>query len=328
MQIYWFLPRYSLTLDDKANSMKQYLRPSYLKPGDTVAVVALASALSEASRQTMYWKDLLESWGLHVKLGKHLYDSAPGDFAGRDEDRAADLTEMLLDPDVKAIISFRGGYGSMRTVRAMDLDLFTAYPKWLVGFSDITVFHAVLQQRGMESILGAMPSTIGPDAGADAKISEESLRKALFGEIQSYRTAPHPYNHTGTAGGRLVGGNLSLVVSCLGTPWQNPLTEDSILFIEDVDERMYNIDRMLLTLQQGGTFDRAKAVIIGQFTDTSGEDQWQRKAIDLVHEYMAPLDKPVLFGFDSGHEHPNYSLYLGREVSLEIKKEGGWLSFK
>ena len=303
--------------------MKKYLQPAYLQPGDTVAVVALASALSEASRQTIYWKEMLESWGLRVKLGKHLYDRAPGDFAGRDEDRAADLTEMLLDPEVKAIISFRGGYGSMRTVRAMDLSLFDMHPKWLVGFSDITVFHAVLQSRGIESILGAMPSTLGPDS----KPSEESLRKALFGEIKSYRTAPHDFNHTGSARGRLVGGNLSLVVSCLGTPWQNSLTEDSILFIEDVDERMYNLDRMLLTLQQGGTFDRAKAVVIGQFTDTSGEDEWQRKAIDLVNEYMAPLSKPVLFGFDCGHEHPNYSLYLGREVSLDVTPDGGYLKF-
>ena len=304
--------------------MKQYLRPEYLKPGDTVAVVALASALSEASRKTMYWKEMLESWGLRVKLGKHLYDSSPGEFAGRDEDRAADLTEMLLDPEVKAIISFRGGYGSMRTVRAMDPGLFEKHPKWLVGFSDITVFHAVLQSRGIESILGAMPRTLGDDS----QISAESLRQALFGEIRSYRTAPHAFSHTGSARGRLVGGNLSLVVSCLGTSWQNPLTEDSILFIEDVDERMYNLDRMLLTLQQGGAFDRAKAVIIGQFTDTSGEDEWQRKALDLVHEYMAPLDKPVLFGFDCGHEHPNYSIYLGREVSLEITPDGGLLSFE
>jgi len=289
-------------------------------------VVALASALSEASRQTMYWKEMLESWGLHVKLGKHLYDSAPGEFAGRDEDRAADLTEMLRDPEVKAIISFRGGYGSMRTVRAMDLSLFDRYPKWLVGFSDITVFHAVLQSRGMESILGAMPSTIGPAAGPAARVSEESLRKALFGEIRSYCTAPHAYSVTGAARGRLVGGNLSLFVSCLRTPWENHLDEDSILFIEDVDERMYNLDRMLLTLQQGGFFARPKGIVIGQFTDTSGEDEWQRKAIDLVHEYM-PADKPVLFDFDCGHDHPNYSLYLGREVTLDVTEDGGFLKF-
>ncbi len=303
--------------------MKAYIRPDFLKKGDTVAVVAMASALSPQSRQTLYWKEMFESWGLQVKIGKHLYDSAPGDFAGSDQDRAADITEMLLDPEVKALVSFRGGYGSMRTLRALDLELFSQHPKWLVGFSDITVFHAMLQSRGIESILGAMPSTVGEGSA----VSEESLRKALFGEIKSYRTAPHAFNHTGSARGRLVGGNLSLIVSCLGTPWQNRLRENSILFIEDVDERMYNLDRMLLTLQQGGTFDRAKAVIIGQFTDTSGEDQWQRKALDLVNEYMAPLDKPVLFGFDCGHEHPNYSLYLGREVSLDITSDGGSIKF-
>ena len=303
--------------------MKAYIRPEFLKKGDTVAVVAMASALSSQSRQTLYWKEMFESWGLHVKIGKPLYDSAPGDFAGSDQDRAADITEMLLDPEVKALVSFRGGYGSMRTLRALDLDLFSQHPKWLVGFSDITVFHAMLQSRGIESILGAMPSTVGEGSA----VSEESLRKALFGEIKSYRTAPHAFNHTGSARGRLVGGNLSLIVSCLGTPWQNRLRENSILFIEDVDERMYNLDRMLLTLQQGGTFDRANAVIIGQFTDTSGEDEWQRKALDLVNEYMAPLDKPVLFGFDCGHEHPNYSLYLGREVTLDITSDGGSIKF-
>jgi muramoyltetrapeptide carboxypeptidase len=172
-----------------------------------------------------------------------------------------------------------------------------------------------------------MPSTIGPDAGPDSKISEESLRKALFGEIKSYRTAPHDYSVLGSARGRLVGGNLSLFVSCLRTPWENHLDEDSILFIEDVDERMYNLDRMLLTLQQGGFFERSKGIVIGQFTDTSGEDEWQRKAIDLVHEYM-PSDKPVLFGFDCGHEHPNYSLYLGREVTLDVTPDGGYLKFE
>ena len=303
--------------------MRQYIRPEFLKPGDTVAVVAMASSLSEKSRQTLYWKAMLESWGLHVKTGKHLYDSEPGEFAGTDADRAADITQALLDPEVKAIISFRGGYGSMRTVRAMNLDLFTEHPKWIVGFSDITVFHAMLQRRGMESILGAMPSTIGEP---DSRVSEESLRKALFGEIKSYRTAPHPYNKAGKARGRLVGGNLSLVYSCLRTPWENPLRENSILFLEDVDERMYTIDRMLLTLQQGGFLERAKGIVIGQFTDTAGEDEWKRKVLDLVNEYM-PAGKPVLFGFDCGHEHPNYSLYLGREVTLEVTDDGGYLKF-
>ena len=303
--------------------MRQYIRPEYLKPGDTVAVMAMASSLSEASRQTLYWKEMLESWGLHVKLGKHLYDSAPGELAGCDDCRAADIAEALLDPEVKALISFRGGYGSMRTVRSLDVKLFAEHPKWLVGFSDITVFHSVLQSLGIESILGAMPSTLGKDS----KPSEESLRQALFGEIREYRAAAHPFSKPGQAHGRLVGGNLTLIVSCLRTPWENLLDEDSILFIEDVDERMYSIDRMLLTLQQGGFFERAKGIIVGQFTDTSGEDEWKRTVLELVNEYMAPLQKPVLFGFDCGHEHPNNSLYLGREATLTIDPHGARLAY-
>ena len=302
--------------------MKPFIRPTFLKPGDTVSVVAMASSLSEKSRQTLYWKEMLESWGLRVKTGKHLYDTEPGDFAGRDADRAADIAEALRDPEVKAIISFRGGYGSMRTVRALDTSLFTEHPKWIVGFSDITVFHAVLQSCGIESILGAMPSTVGEGSA----VSEESLRKALFGQIRSYRTAPHPFNRSGKARGRLVGGNLSLVHSCLRTPWEVRPRENFILFLEDVDERMYNLDRMLLTLQQGGLFERAAGILIGQFTDTAGEDEWKRSAIELVNEYM-PAGKPVLFGFDCGHEHPNHSLYLGREVTLDVGPDGGYLMF-
>lgn len=302
--------------------MNQYIRPEFLKKGDTAAVVAPASALNEESRKATHWKELLESWGLTVKTGSHLYDSMPGEFAGSEEDRAADLREALLDPEVKAIISFRGGYGSMHALRAIDTSLFKAHPKWLVGFSDITVLHAMLQRHGIESIHGAMPSTLGEHS----RVSEESLRKALFGELRSYRTASHPFNQTGRASGRLLGGNLTLVCSCLGTPWEVCVNEGDILLIEDVDERMYNLDRMLLTLQQGGLFERAGAVIVGYITDTAGEKEWQRTAHELVREYM-PAGKPVLFGFPAGHEHPNLSLYLGRPIDLTITDDGGYLRF-
>ena len=303
--------------------MDQYIRPEFLKRGDTVAVVAPASALNEESRKATHWKELLESWGLKVKTGRHLYDSMPGGFAGSEEDRAADLCGALLDPEVKAIISFRGGYGSMHAVRSVDTSLFRVHPKWLVGFSDITVLHAVLQSYGIESIHGAMPSTLGEDS----RVSEESLRKALFGELCSYRTASHPFSQTGRAGGRLLGGNLSLVCSCLGTPWEVRMNEGDILLIEDVDERMYNLDRMLLTLQQGGVFERAGAIIVGYFTDTEGEKEWQRTSLELVREYM-PAGKPVLFGFPAGHEHPNLSLYLGRQIDLTITDDGGYIQFR
>lgn len=302
--------------------MKQFIRPDFLKQGDTVAIVAMASSLTEKQRQ-MEWRPLFESWGLKIKTGRHLYDALPGEFAGTDADRAADIVEALLDPEVKAIISFRGGYGSIRTVCEMDTRLFAEHPKWIVGFSDITVFHAALRREGVESILGGMPGTFTGDCAA----SQQYLHDALFGIQTGHVSAPHPYSRQGEAVGRLVGGNLCLFHSLSGTEWGNLLEEPSILFIEDVDERMYNIDRMLMTLRTSGVLDRAKGIIIGQFTDTAGEDEWQRPVIDLVKEHMDRLEYPVLFGFPCGHEHPNFSLYMGREVRLNVTAEGGSLTY-
>ncbi|MBQ0024454.1 MAG: LD-carboxypeptidase [Bacteroidales bacterium] len=304
--------------------MNQYIRPAFLKKGDTVAVVSMASNPPESAREESWLRDI-EAWGVKVRKGKHIYDSIPGDFAGTDEDRASDIEAALLDPEVKAIISWRGGYGSMRTVTHLDTSLFVKHPKWIVGFSDITVFHTLFGKLGLESILGDMPCSFyeGPDSPA----SIEYLRAALFGELKSYSIAPHPYNRFGKARGRVVGGNLSLWNSTIGTPWENRLEEDCILFLEDVEERMLSVDRMLLTLKCGGWLDRARAVIIGQFTDTAGEDKWNRDVYSLVREYTDTLDVPVLFGFPCGHEHPNMSLYLGREAEIEVSAEGGILNY-
>lgn len=304
--------------------MKQYIRPQFLKKGDTVTVLAMASNPPESAKEER-WVKVIESWGLKVKKGKHLYDAIPGEFAGTDADRAADIEEALRDPEVKAIISWRGGYGSIRTVATLDTSLFVKYPKWIVGFSDITVFHALFGTLGLESIHGNMPCNFFD--GPDSEKSNEILRSALFGEIKSYTTAPHPYSRFGKARGRLIGGNLSLWSSTIGTPWENHIDEDCILFIEDIDERMLSVDRMLWTMKCGGYLDRAKAIIIGQFTDTNGEDEWKRDVYSLIKEHMDRLDCPVLFGCDCGHEQPNISLYLGREVELTVAPDGGTIEF-
>jgi len=304
--------------------MQHFIRPSYLKPGDTIGVVAMASAISNSQLTPEYedkWNSIFSSWGLKIKKGKYLYNSLPGDFAGDDILRAEDMREMLLDDEVKAIISYRGGYGSMRTLSHLDLNLFKEHPKWLVGFSDITIFHNALRSLGIESILGAMPSTFG-DASQQ---TFDSLHGALFGAEMRYSTAPHPFSKLGKSRGRLVGGNLCLFVSTIGTPIQNLFEEDSILFIEDIDEKMHTIDRMLLTMRCAGMLDRLKGVIIGQFTDTADSDKWKKDAYTLIKEHTDRLDCPVLFGFPSGHEQPNYSLVLGREAQLEVSPDGGSL---
>jgi Uncharacterized proteins, homologs of microcin C7 resistance protein MccF len=303
--------------------MKHYTTPQYLKAGDTVTVLAAASAPAGSyARPDAQWIPIMESWGLKVKFGKHLYDCLPGDFAGTDAERAADITEALLDDEVKAIISFRGGYGSMRTCMNMDLNLFKEHPKWLVGFSDITIFHAALQKMEIESLHGPMPFSYGK-----SELSQGLLLDALFGRKLDYHIDPHPFNRPGKAKGRLVGGNLALYNSTLNTPWANELDEPCILFLEDIEESMHTIDRMLLSMRAGGWLQKAKGVIIGQFTDIAEEGDWARTAYELIKEHTDTLDCPVMFGMPSGHEQPNYPLIMGREVSLEVGPEGGHLEF-
>jgi len=303
-------------------NIKKFIRPPYLKEGDTVAVITPASAYT-GDYVSQGWREVIESWGLKVKLGKHLYDSIPGEFAGTDADRASDLEAALLDDDVKAIICYRGGYGTMRTIMNMDLNLFVQHPKWLVGFSDITVLHAALHRLGVESILGPMCFAYTNDPTG----SYVNTRDALFGKVTECHSDPHPFSHCGQARGRLMGGNLALFNSTIGTVWENTVQEPSILFLEDIDERIHNIDRMLVTLRAGGILERAKAVIIGQFTDIQNEDKWKRTVYELIKEHTDTLDTPVLFGFPCGHEYPNLALYMGRELSLEVNSNGGTLKF-
>lgn len=308
----------------------KYIRPDFLKAGDTIGVVAFASVVSQQQKLSR-WREIFESWGLKVKESDHLYDSYVGELSAPDKDRASDFMKFLLDDEIKAIISFRGGYGSMRTLSIMDFEQIKNHPKWIVGFSDITALHCAIQKCGVESILGSMPSTILKFAeepnNLDLAKSVESLRCALFGEKQKFDAKPHKYNRPGVASGRLVGGNLTLFRSAVGTKYENHLDEDSILLLEDVDEVLYVIDRKMLSLQEGGFFSRAKGIIIGQFTDTQREEVWGCSAYDLINDYMSKLDIPVAFGFSSGHEHPNYSLYLGREVKFVVDEEGSRLEF-
>lgn len=299
------------------------MRPQFLKEGDTVAVIAIASAPSQA-QLAANWKAQLESWGLKVKIGKNITATYPGDFAGTHQQRAEDLQEMILDPEVKAIISIRGGYGSMHTIKNLDLNTFAQNPKWLVGYSDITILHYALQKMGIESIHGAMCGTFTEEFDG---FSQNSLKDALFGNVAAYTTNPSEYNSFGTAKGKLIGGNLTLMRNLIATPNDHNFDEPTILFIEDIDERMYTIDSKLWHLRESGHLAKCKGIVVGYFTDTREEDQWQRNVYDLIHEYTAPLGIPVMFNFPCGHEHPNASIYLGREVEMSVSQSGGVLRF-
>ena len=185
-----------------------YLRPPFLRPGDTVSVVAVSSKLPKKV-DTSFIRTIA-SWGLTVKLGEHLFSRDSGWFAGTDRERAGDLQRALDDPSVRAVIFYKGGYGAVRTLDHLDLKVLRKHPKWLAGFSDVTVLHQALRKIGVESIHGTMPVLFRTDT-LKTDTSALSLRDALFGEIGGYRTPPHAYNRPGRAEGRLVGGNLSLI---------------------------------------------------------------------------------------------------------------------
>jgi muramoyltetrapeptide carboxypeptidase len=283
----------------------------YLKQGDKVAVIAPAGRVSEGSLEAM--TACMERWGLQVMPGKHVY-ARQHQFAGTDAQRAADLQEAISNPEIKAVICARGGYGCSRVVDAVDFSPLLQHPKWLVGYSDITVLHARWNRMGVASIHGVMSGKF--PAGGEDNESTESLRKALFGEPLHYTIPAHPLNKTGKAEGLLTGGNLALMAHLTGSA-DEPDTTGKILFLEDVGEYLYAIDRMMLQLQRSGKLQKIKGLILGYFTNTKDHDTpFGASACEIISTYVQGLDIPVCVGFPAGHEEPNLSLVFGKPVTL------------
>lgn len=303
-----------------------YLRPPYLREGDTIAVVSPSGRIA-ARADTAKVRERLESWGLHVLFGTHYADRSQPYFAGTDAERAADLQRMLDDPSVKAVIAFRGGYGSVRLLPHLDLRRLREHPKWLAGFSDITTLHLVLRRLRIESIHGQMPAGFLFDEGTEDP-SAESLREALFGLTRRIDTPPHPLNRPGRATGRLAGGNLAVICAATGTPEELLTDSPTVLFIEEVGEFVYRIDRMMQSLARSGKLRNLRAVVVGHLTDMMGEKKFGvADACRIISDYTQELGIPVLFGFPAGHDEPNLSLYLGREVTVTVDDGGGCVEF-
>lgn len=287
--------------------------PPYLKKGDKVAITCPAKKLPHGIDDAV---KLLSSWGLEVILGDTV-TAAHHQFAGTDELRAKDLQRFLDDPEIKAVFAARGGYGTVRIIDQLDFSSLKRSPKWIVGFSDITVLHAHLQaELNMCSIHGQMPLTI-PDG---SKPSLESLRMALFGEAISYQFNSAEMGKDGEAIGELIGGNLSLMVNLNGSV-SDPDYRDKILFLEDVGEHLYAIDRLFWNLKRSGKLAQIKGLIIGGFTELKdfdppfGQDV-RGIVLDMVKEY----DYPVCFDFPAGHVSDNRALILGKTVNLKVKQ--------
>jgi len=297
------------------------ITPPYLQKGDTVAILATARKHIVKSMQPTI--DLLESWGLHVVIGKSI-GLEENQLAGNDEQRAADLQEQLDNPNIKAIWCARGGYGTVRVVDLIDFTQFKKSPKWLVGFSDVTVLHNHLNTMGYKSIHGIMPISLAKAS----KEAIESLRLSLFGQPLQYAIDPHPMNRLGKATGELVGGNLSILYSVLGSPSAIDCT-DKILYIEDLDEYLYHIDRMMMNLKRNGCLESLKGIIVGSMTDMKDNDiPWGKNALEIVQDVTKQYNIPVIFNFPAGHIHDNRALILGNKVTIEVTENCSTVVFE
>lgn len=287
------------------------IQPPFLTPGDTIYITAPAKAIEETS--VLAAKNTLETWGLNVRiaphcLGRHHY------FSGTDEQRLADFQDGLDDPSIKAILCARGGYGCVRMVEALNWDAFKKNPTWIIGFSDVTVFHQQIHQLGIESIHGIMP--LGFIEGSDA--AKETLKKSLFGESFTLEAAHVLGNIRGEARGNLVGGNMAIVTSLLGTSLSYSF-KNNILVLEDIGEHVYKIDRMLYSLRLAGVFQEIKGLVLGGFTDMEDTDVPFGKTIkDLILEQVQDLGVPVAFDLPFGHIADNQALVFGRAAVLKV----------
>ncbi len=300
--------------------MRPHSAPPYLKKGNKVAITCPAKKLPGPIDSAIR---LLESWGLEVVTGETV-TASHHQYAGTDEQRLNDLQRFLDDQSIKAIFAARGGYGTVRIIDDLDFETFKKHPKWLVGFSDITVLHShIFQNCGIQTIHGQMPLNV-PDG---TKPSLESLRKALFGERLIYEVASNPNNKPGISKAVLIGGNLTLLVMMNNSVSEMDFS-GKILFIEDVGECFYSVDRMLWNLKRAGKLASLSGLIVGGFTDLKDNDMPFGSSIEeIILEKVKDYDFPVCFDFPAGHLADNHALIFGKNVTLNVDPDKVRLTF-
>lgn len=290
--------------------------PAYLKKGDTIGIVCPSGYMPVEKAQTCI--QVLKDWGYQVKVGKTL-GSQFHYFSGTDEERLADLQLMLDDREVKAILCGRGGYGMSRIIDQLDFRQFKKNPKWIIGFSDITVLHAHLYTQFKTASLHS-PMAAAFNDGEFKNEYIQSLKKVLKGNVMSYRCDVHPFNQKGTAIGELVGGNLSLVAHLIGTS-SSFLTKGKILFLEDVGEYIYNIDRMLIQLDRAGVLSKLAGLVIGGFTEMKDTvTPFGTSVTEVIRERVCKYHYPICFDFPVSHSKENYPLKIGVKHELTVAK--------
>lgn len=295
------------------------IAPPFLQPGQRVAIVAPARKISTA--ELAFARQTLQGWGLEVVVGESI-DAAHHQFAGDDTLRRRDFQRQLDDPSIRAILCARGGYGTARLVDELSFSAFAENHKWIAGFSDITVLNSHLLRLGYQSIHGVMPVLFGQESGEAALAS---LHAALFGEPLTCAAPAHPLNRPGTASGELVGGNLSLLHTITGTSSQASFA-GRILFLEDLDEYLYHIDRMLLHLHRSGQLAGLAGLAVGHFSQMRDNAvPFGQTAYEIIDYYAQRYNFPVGFDFPIGHEPSNEAVVVGRPVTLTVGSTGSTL---
>lgn len=297
------------------------VKPDYLTAGDKVALIS--PSYHTPMENVEKTADVLRGWGLVPVIGPNVGKVVSGRYAGTVEERVSDIRWALAQKDVKAIICNRGGYGTIQLIDELTLKEIAESPKWIVGFSDITTLHGLWTRAGVMSIHGTMSSFLA-SGGTDA--TSTLMRDILLGKIPRYEVPAHKENITGQASGVLVGGNICTFAPNLGTQADATLGKDIILFIEEVEESMHNIDRQFNILAMNGVLDRCKGVILGEFTDCGSEFTYDSVEAMLC-DYLKDYKIPVLCGFPAGHGDVNLPLVMGAKVSMDVRKDGATLQF-
>ena len=295
--------------------------PHFLAKGSHIGLVAPAGKTDKETVERAI--TILNNRGYRVIVGDHALNQHY-QMAGKDHDRLNDLQSFMNRSDIDAIFCIRGGYGTIRIIDQLDFTHFITSPKWIVGFSDITVLHSCLQNKyQIASIHGIMPK--GYQRIDNSVPDFEFLIKNLEGEFPSIQIEPHVLNKKGKSEGHLWGGNLSLLHALRGTPYDfDP--EGKILFIEDIGDYLYRIDRVIHNFKLGGIFEKISGLIVGQFTNMLDNDiPFGQSAYEIIYDAVKDADYPVIFNFPAGHESPNYPLVFGKTVSLDVNQQGSLL---
>ncbi|WP_204344315.1 S66 peptidase family protein [Psychroserpens algicola] len=317
----------NVTAQDKSVLKNQavLIQPPYLKAGDTVAIVAPSGILKNRDEEVERAVKLLHSFGLKTVVGKHVFKQADH-FAGTDDERCEDFQNALDDPSIKAIWCARGGYGAVRILDKLDYTKFKKHPKWLIGYSDITALHNQIHNEGFQSIHALMGVSLTKDL-EDIKETVATFKSTIFGKPVNYTLNGSEYNRTGEASGPLVGGNLTMLHTMLGSKTSID-TSGKILFIEEIGEYKYHIDRMLQSMKRAGYFDNCNGVLVGDMTKLrKNTTLWGTSVEQLILDALSDYDFPIAFNMPAGHEPDNRAMVLGHQITLKVSKDKTILTF-